>query len=116
MSPDDQIFNKLEDQPAFGRLTSSSCGGLGDRRDPDTSDVSPRACGARLGLDQPSTFIMTMMTMMTILILKNGYFSFVFVKNSKCFRIFFDDFPTKNSFYYTLQWFDPRPDHPVVSS
>ena len=59
---------------------------------------------------------MTMMTMMTILILKNGYFSFVFVfvfvfqivfvKNSKCFRIVFDDFPTKNSFYYTLQWFD----------
>ena len=44
---------ELEDQPAFGRLTSSSCGGLGDRRDPDTSDVSPRACGARLGLEIP---------------------------------------------------------------
>ena len=29
---------ELEDQPAEARLTSSSCGGLGDRRDPDTSD------------------------------------------------------------------------------
>ena len=46
-------LNVLEDQPAFGRLTSSSCGGLGDRRDPDTSDDSPRACGARLGLEIP---------------------------------------------------------------
>ena len=43
----------LEDQPAFGRLTSSSCGGLWDRRDTDTSDDSPRACGARLGLEIP---------------------------------------------------------------
>ena len=34
------------------------------------------------------------------------FFKIVFVKNSKCFRIVFDDFPTKNSFYYTLQWFD----------
>ena len=47
------LFHTLEDQPAFGRLTSSSCGGLGDRRDPDTSDDSPRACGARLGLEIP---------------------------------------------------------------
>ena len=47
------IFAELEDQPAFGRLTSSSCRGLGDRRDPDTSDDSPRACGARLGLEIP---------------------------------------------------------------
>ena len=46
-----KILTKLEDQPAFGRLTSSSCGGLWDRQDPDTSDNSPRACGARLGLD-----------------------------------------------------------------
>ena len=34
------------------------------------------------------------------------FFKIVFVKNSKCFRIVFDDFPTKNSFYNTLQWFD----------
>ena len=44
---------ELEDQPAEGRLTSSSCGGLGDRRDPDTSDDSPRACGALLGFEIP---------------------------------------------------------------
>ena len=58
--------------------------------------------------------ILTMMTMMTILIFKNWYFSFVFVfvfqivfvENLQCFSIVFDDFPTKNSFYYTLQWFD----------
>ena len=50
------LFEILEDQPAFGRLTSSSCGGLWDRRDPDTSDVSPRACGARLGRRASSHF------------------------------------------------------------
>ena len=33
-------------------------------------------------------------------------FQIDFVKNSKCFCIVFDDFPTKNSFYYTFQWFD----------
>ena len=49
--PYNKHLSQLEDQPAFGRLTSSSCGGLGDRRDPDTSDDSPRACGARLGLE-----------------------------------------------------------------
>ena len=47
------FFVQLEDQAAEGRLTSSSCGRLGDRRDPDTSDDSPRACGARLGLEIP---------------------------------------------------------------
>ena len=57
---------------------------------------------------------MTIMTIMTILILKNWYFSFVFVfvfqivfvKNLQCFSIVFDVFPTKNSFNYPLQWFD----------
>ena len=34
------------------------------------------------------------------------FFKIVFVKNSKCFRIVFDDFPTKNSLYHILQWFD----------
>ena len=48
-----QSFEEMEDQLAFGRLTSSSCGGLADRRDPDTSDDSPRACGARLDLEIP---------------------------------------------------------------
>ena len=123
----------LEDQPAFGRLTSSSCGGLGDGRDPDTSDVSPRACGARLGLgfflfqlfnfnffqlstinfhhdddddDEDDDDINFKKWVFFICICILDVFQIDFVKNSKCFCIVFDDFPTKNSLYYNLQWFD----------
>ena len=77
-----QHFTTLEDQPAFGRLTSSSCGGLGDRRDPDTSDASPRACGARLGLD----------------FFNSNVFTLTFLSTLKCFLLFLMIFASKIPF------------------